>query len=151
MSTFIFLPGVLFWSLIAYQERKKNLWRPFLRNLCLPLLLIPLIPAFPIILSLVKFLAIFNQGVQMNQLKTIVSLCEGQVESFLQLGLQIYIILERLDRKPSSGVFHICLCITYGSATCESYMNLSLLKSCSKIVPIPINYNSTQNYSKVLA
>ena len=59
----------------------------------------------------------------MNRLKTIVSLCEGQIESFLQLGLQIYIILERLDRKPSSGVFHICLSIVYHTVILE-YFNI---------------------------
>ena len=107
VTTFIFLPGVLFWSMTAYQLRKKNLCRPLL-NLCLPLLLLPLIPSFPIILLLVKFLAIFNQGTQMNRLKNLVSLFEGQIESFLQLGLQLYIILERSDRKPSIGVFHLC-------------------------------------------
>ena len=108
VTTFIFLPGVLFWSLTAYQLRKKNLCRPLL-NLCLPLLLIPLIPSFPIILLVVKFLAIFNQGTQMNRLKNLVSLCEGQIESFLQLALQLYIILERSDRKPSIGVFHLSI------------------------------------------
>ena len=108
VTTFIFLPGVLFWSLTAYHLRKKNLCLPLL-NLCLPILLLPLIPSFPIILLLVKFLAIFNQGTQMNRLKNFVSLCEGQIESFLQLGLQLYIILERSDRKPSIGVFHLCI------------------------------------------
>ena len=108
VTTFIFLPGVFFWSYTAYHLRRKNLCRPLL-NLCLPLLLLPLIPSFPIILLVVKFLAIFNQGTQMNRLKNLVSLCEGQIESFLQLGLQLYIILERSDRKPSIGVFHLCI------------------------------------------
>ena len=85
--------------------QRFEFWRK--KKLCLLLLLIPLIPSFPIILLLVKFLAIFIQGTQMNLLKNLVSLCEGQVESFLQLGLQLYIILEKSDRKPSTGVFHL--------------------------------------------
>merc|ERR1719350_2552692 len=58
-------------------------------------------PFFPFFLLLVKFLAIFNEGPQMTRLKNIVSLCEGQVESMFQLGLQVFIILYRADRKPS--------------------------------------------------
>jgi hypothetical protein len=103
VATFIFLPGVLFWSLLAYQIRKKNL--------LLPILLIPIIPLlaviFPFILILVKFLAIFNEGPQMTRLKNIVSLCEGQIESMFQLGLQVFIILYRADRKPSYGVYYL--------------------------------------------
>ena len=99
VATFIFLPGVLFWSLIAYQIRKKNL--------LLPILAIPLIPLFPFILLLVKFLAIFNEGPQMTRIKNLVSLCEGQVESMFQLGLQVFIILYRADRKPSYGVYYL--------------------------------------------
>ena len=99
VATFIFLPGVLFWSLIAYQIRKKNL--------LLPILAIPLIPLFPFILILVKFLAIFNEGPQMTRIKNLVSLCEGQVESMFQLGLQVFIILYRADRKPSYGVYYL--------------------------------------------
>ena len=99
VATFIFLPGVLFWSLIAYQIRKKNL--------LLPILAIPLIPLFPFILILVKFLAIFNEGPQMTRVKNLVSLCEGQVESMFQLGLQVFIILYRADRKPSYGVYYL--------------------------------------------
>ena len=106
VTTFIFLPGVFFWGYTAYHLMKKQLCRPLL-NLCLPLLLLPLIPSFPIILLVVKFLAIFYQGTQMNRLKNFVSLCQGQIESTLQLGLQLYIILERSDREPSIGVFHL--------------------------------------------
>ena len=99
VATFIFLPGVLFSSLIAYQIRKKNL--------LLPILVILMIPFFPFFLLLVKFLAIFNEGPQMTRLKNIVSLCEGQVESMFQLGLQVFIILYRADRKPSYGVYYL--------------------------------------------
>ena len=98
VATFIFLPGVLFSSLIAYQIRKKNL--------LLPILVILMTPFFPFFLLLVKFLAIFNEGPQMTRLKNIVSLCEGQVESMFQLGLQVFIILYRADRKPSYGVYY---------------------------------------------
>ena len=99
VATFIFLPGVLFSSLIAYQIRKKNL--------LLPILVILMTPFFPFFLLLVKFLAIFNEGPQMTRLKNIVSLCEGQVESMFQLGLQVFIILYRADRKPSYGVYYL--------------------------------------------
>ena len=99
VATFIFLPGVLFSSLIAYQIRKKNL--------LLPILVILMTPFFPFFLILVKFLAIFNEGPQMTRLKNIVSLCEGQVESMFQLGLQVFIILYRADRKPSYGVYYL--------------------------------------------
>lgn len=103
VSAFIFMPGVLFWSLIAYQIRRSNL----LLTLFLTIALIPLIPLFPFILLFVKFVAIFNDGPELTRLKTMVSLCEGQIESFLQLGLQVYIILYRSDRQPSMGVYHL--------------------------------------------
>ena len=103
VSAFIFMPGVLFWSLLAYQIRRSKL----LSTLFLTIALIPLIPLFPFILLLVKFVAIFNDGPQLTHLKTMVSLCEGQIESFLQLGLQVYIILYRSDRRPSIGVYHL--------------------------------------------
>ena len=103
VSAFIFMPGVLFWSLLAYQIRRNTL---FLR-IVLIVALIPLIPLFPFILLLVKFVAIFNDGPELTRLKTMVSLCEGQIESFLQLGLQLYIILHRADRRPSMGVYHL--------------------------------------------
>ena len=103
VTAFIFMPGVLFSSLLAYQIRRNTL---FLR-IVLIVALIPLIPLFPFILLLVKFVAIFNDGPELTRLKTMVSLCEGQIESFLQLGLQVYIILHRADRRPSMGVYHL--------------------------------------------
>ena len=99
VASFIFMPGVVFSSLVAYHIKKKNL--------LLPILSILLIPLFPFILILTKFLAIFNEGPQMTRLKLLVSLCEGQVESMFQLGLQVFIILYRADRKPSYGVYYL--------------------------------------------
>ena len=109
VSAFIFMPGVLFWSLLAYQIRRNNLLLSLFRRIVLVVVLIPLVPLFPFILLLVKFVAIFNDGPQLTHLKTTVSLCEGQIESFLQLGLQVYIILHRTDRRPSIGVYHLYL------------------------------------------
>ena len=51
VTSFIFLPGLLFWSTIAYRLGIKK-W-------CISILLLLLIPTFPILLIAVKFIAIF--------------------------------------------------------------------------------------------
>ena len=60
-----------------------------------------LIPAFPVVLLIVKFLSIFHNGDEWKKLNDFMTLCEGQVESYLQVGLQSYIICVRADRQPS--------------------------------------------------
>merc|ERR1719464_2048707 len=59
------------------------------------------IPAFPILLLVVKFISIFHNGSEWKKLNDLMTLCEGQLESYLQVGLQTYIICVRADRDPS--------------------------------------------------
>ena len=58
-----------------------------------------LIPSFPVLLLVVKFISIFHNGVEWKKLDDLMTLCEGQLESYLQLGLQTYIICVRADRQ----------------------------------------------------
>ena len=60
-----------------------------------------LIPAFPVLLLLVKLISIFHKGDEWKKLNDLMTLCEGQLESYLQVGLQSYIICVRADREPS--------------------------------------------------
>ena len=61
--------------------------------------LMALIPSFPVLLLVVKFISIFHNGVEWKKLDDLMTLCEGQLESYLQLGLQTYIICVRADRQ----------------------------------------------------
>jgi hypothetical protein len=58
-----------------------------------------LIPSFPILLLVVKFVSIFHNGSEWKKLDDLMTLCEGQLESYLQAGLQTYIICVRADRQ----------------------------------------------------
>ena len=63
--------------------------------------MIALIPAFPVLLLLVKLISIFHKGDEWKKLNDLMTLCEGQLESYLQVGLQTYIVCVRADREPS--------------------------------------------------
>merc|ERR1711974_207162 len=47
-------------------------------------------------------MAIFNHNAQLKELSDLMTLCEGQLESYLQTLLQLYIITSRPDRVPST-------------------------------------------------
>ena len=64
--------------------------------------MLPVIPVFPIMLLSIKFVSIFNHGSEWKKINDIVSMFEGQVEAYLQVGLQSYIILTRPDRLDFS-------------------------------------------------
>ena len=63
--------------------------------------MLPLIIAYPFLLILVKFISIFHHGLQWKKLDQFMTLCEGQLEGYLQVILQTYIICRRADRVPS--------------------------------------------------
>ena len=99
--SFIFLPGLVFCALVGYglyqqpQEEKDKF--TYLKMLLTPLL----IPLFPLLFILVKFVSIIHHGEEWKKLDDLVTLCEGQIESSLQTALQTYIIFYRFDRPPS--------------------------------------------------
>merc|ERR1712129_160363 len=103
------LPGLFLWLYLLYSLFKVNrlheACRPCLKYwlyiLC-ALGMLPVIPAFPMILLSIKFVSIFNHGSEWKKINDVVSMFEGQVEAYLQVGLQCYIILQRPDRVPSS-------------------------------------------------
>ena len=63
--------------------------------------LLPLIVVYPFLLILVKFISIFHHGQQWKRLDQYMTLFEGQLEGYLQVILQTYIICRRADRIPS--------------------------------------------------
>ena len=63
--------------------------------------MIPLIPIFPLLLLLVKMVSVFHHGTEWKKLNDLLTFCEGQLESSLQVGLQFYILTLRADRVPS--------------------------------------------------
>ena len=63
--------------------------------------MLPLIVAYPFLLILVKFTSIFHHGLQWKKLDQFMTLCEGQLEGYLQVILQTYIVCRRADRVPS--------------------------------------------------
>lgn len=94
-ASFIFVPGIAFWSLVAYELRNRKL------SLLILLLSPVLILLFPFLLISAKFIAILHYGPHWKALCTLMTMFEGQFESLLQLCLQTYIILKESDRKPS--------------------------------------------------
>ena len=102
--SFIFLPGVVFGTLVAYglykqPAEEKDIFYVF-KMLLTPLL----IPLFPFLFILVKLVSIVHHGPhgeKWKKLDELFTLCEGQIESSLQTALQTYIIFYRFDRPPS--------------------------------------------------
>ena len=95
--SFMFTPGFPLFMLIA-----DNLKQTGAKKILVTMLMLLLIPLFPVLLIVVKFLAIFHHGKELKKLDAMMTLCEGQFESFFQVGLQTYIIFLRADREPSS-------------------------------------------------
>jgi len=83
---FLLWPGVPFFIFI-FKSNKK----------CIPFIMIP----FPILLILVKFIAIFHTGKEFKKLVLCMSSIEGTFEAGPQLCVQIFIIFSRGDRQPN--------------------------------------------------
>ena len=64
--------------------------------------MIPLVVLYPLLLIVVKFVSIFHHGVQWQKLNNFMTLFEGQIEGYLQFGLQSYIVCSRADRVPTA-------------------------------------------------
>ena len=94
--TIVFLPGAaLFFRLIFRQE---------VRN-CAGKVCIAILASlfFPLTILLTKCYKLFQFGEEWNRVGALLAQCEGQVENFLQAGLQWYIILSRPDREASAS------------------------------------------------
>ena len=108
---FMFVPGFFLWMFISLSLSRSGLctgnWILFGSIISM----MAFIPAFPVLLLLVKFLSIFHQGNEWKKLNDLMTLCEGQLESYLQLGLQSYIICVIADRQRyiTRGVQLMCL------------------------------------------
>ena len=90
----VFLPGVsLFIRLICRQEVRNCAWK-----VCIAILASLF---FPLTLLLTKIYNLFQFGEEWNRVGSLLTQCEGQVETVLQAGLQFYIILSRPDREAS--------------------------------------------------
>ena len=99
--SFIFLPGLVFGALVGYGLYKQPADEKDIFTVLKMLLTPLLIPLFPILFILVKFVSIFHHGEKWKKLDELFTLCEGQIESSLQTALQTYIIFYRFDRPPS--------------------------------------------------
>ena len=92
--SFTFLPGVaLLIRLLQSKEVRKSC--------CKIIFAILASIIFPVTLLVVKIISLFQFGEEWKRVATLVTACESQVESFLQAGLQYYIINSRPDRETS--------------------------------------------------
>ena len=116
--SYIFLPGLPFAVMMAYKTISWTIEREniscfsckflmlifqicyFSISLIFPTLIVAC--TFPVLLIIVKAMLIINNGKELKKLGYIMTLSEGQMESFCQLGLQLYIIMEKPDRHPSN-------------------------------------------------
>ena len=88
------LPGVaLLYRLLHSKEVRNSFCRIFVA------ILASLI--FPVTLFCVKITSFFQFGEEWKRVATLVTACESQVESFLQAGLQVYIIAGNIEREAS--------------------------------------------------
>ena len=69
---------------------------------CISLLLIFLIPFFPLQVFLIKLLTLLSNGTEMKKICNLMIYAEGTYESNFQFILQLYIIFTRADRQPST-------------------------------------------------
>lgn len=82
---FIYLSGLaLFIRLVLTKEARKNLCSIFLTILAALF--------FPLTLLVVKIVSLIQFGEEWKRFASLVTICEGQVESFFQAILQLYII-----------------------------------------------------------
>jgi len=104
--TFMCIPGLFFWMYMTFSLTKMDCWPEDSRLKygyigLLAVGMLPLIIAYPFLLILVKFTSIFHHGLQWKKLDQFMTLCEGQLEGYLQVILQTYIVCGRADRVPS--------------------------------------------------
>lgn len=92
--SFTALPGVL---LLIRLRQSKEVRKSF----CKIIFAITASLIFPLTLIIVKIISLFQFGEEWKRVATLVTACECQVESFLQAGLQLYVILSRPDRQVS--------------------------------------------------
>ena len=92
--TIVFLPGIaLFCRLISKEENRKSAQRvciTFLASLC-----------FPLTVICAKVYKLFQFGEEWSRVAALLTQCEGQVEAFLQAGLQWYIIMLKPEKEAS--------------------------------------------------
>merc|ERR1711974_126368 len=69
IMAFIILPGVFFWMAMSYNLANSSYWPGAICfRILYVLALVPLIPMFPALLLVVKFMAIFNHNAQLKEL-----------------------------------------------------------------------------------
>ena len=66
------------------------------------MLLILLIPFFPLQVFIIKLLTLLSNGPEMKKIRNLMIYLEGAFESSFQFILQLYIIFTRADRQPST-------------------------------------------------
>ena len=93
--SFTFLPGVvLFIRLLQSKEVRKS---------CRKIIYAILASVFfPLTLFAAKIISLFQFGEEWKRVATLITACEGLVESFLQVGLQLYIIFSRPNQDVST-------------------------------------------------
>jgi len=104
--TFMCIPGLFLWIFMIFSLTKMDCWPEDSRLKygyigLLAVGMLPLIVAYPFLLIMVKFISIFHHGLQWKKLDQFMTLCEGQLEGYLQVILQTYIVCTRADRVPS--------------------------------------------------
>ena len=67
------------------------------------MLLILVIPFFPLQVFIIKLLTLLSNGPEMKKICNLIIFAEGEYESTFQLILQLYIIFTRADRQPSTA------------------------------------------------
>ena len=102
--SFTALPGV---ALLIRLLQSKEVRKSF----CKIIFAISSSLLFPLTLFIVKIISLFQFGEEWKRVATLVTACESQVESFLQAGLQLYVIHSRPDRQVS-GIQRMAI---YGS------------------------------------
>jgi len=92
--SFTFLPGVaLFIRLLKSKEVRKSV--------CKIIFALLASLTFPLTLFVVKTISIFQFGEEWKRVATLVTVCEGHIESLLQACLQCYVIYARPDLQAS--------------------------------------------------
>ena len=102
---FMFIPGVFVWDVYILQLGKTGLLAQTNIILCVLFKLLVLmisVITFPLQLMACKIISLVNPGEEWEKVDMRVTRAEGRWESSLQLCLQLFIILTRGDRHPST-------------------------------------------------
>ena len=74
----------------------------YLGYLCLiPLAIVLLIPAFPVLTLMVKLISLFHDGKEWNKLKILMTVCELWFEKYFEFNLQGWIRIYKLRVPPT--------------------------------------------------